>query len=389
VRRYLSHLAGRSEIADDLLQETFLQMHRSRAAYNPAYAVRPWVFGLARNVFLMNRRAARRWANVHESREDLPEFPVLPEADRLGSRDEIRRCMAKLPPDQTEALLLHHEWGFTFEEIAGMLGISAAAARARQPGNGRPARGAEQSSKGSCMTDRSPKPPEALMRAIAQDLRPVRPSPRPLHLALRMVPLALLVSSVIVLAVGPRHDSVILGPLLMWGASAAQFGLAIALIWIAAHEGIPAGRLPRQMVYSTAVAAFLVVVVVTLLTFSTSPGTATLPVPPRIDEMLRVSPWIMGFACGIGSTIAGGILVLLFSRMFRNSLATRPTAAGALYGAGAGLAINAGWRIACPFSTPWHALGAHGAAIIATVMLGAFIGRFLGNRRSQIGGRRS
>ncbi len=131
VRRYLSHLAGRSEIADDLLQETFLQMHRSRAAYNPAYAVRPWVFGLARNVFLMNRRAARRWANVHESREDLPEFPVLPEADRLGSRDEIRRCMAKLPPDQTEALLLHHEWGFTFEEIAGMLGISAAAARAR------------------------------------------------------------------------------------------------------------------------------------------------------------------------------------------------------------------------------------------------------------------
>jgi RNA polymerase sigma-70 factor, ECF subfamily len=68
VRRYLSHLAGGSEIADDLLQETFLQMHRSRAAYNPNYAVRPWVFGLARNVFLMNRRAARQWAKVHESR---------------------------------------------------------------------------------------------------------------------------------------------------------------------------------------------------------------------------------------------------------------------------------------------------------------------------------
>jgi len=131
VRRYLSHLAGGSEIADDLLQETFLQMHRSRAAYNPKYAVRPWVFGLARNVFLMNRRAARRWAKVHELREDLPESPVLPEADRLGSQDEIRRCIAYLPSDQAEALLLHHEWGFSFEEIAGMLGISAAAARAR------------------------------------------------------------------------------------------------------------------------------------------------------------------------------------------------------------------------------------------------------------------
>ena len=131
VRRYLLHLVGGSEIADDLLQETFLQMHRSRAAYNPKYAVRPWVFGLARNVFLMNRRAARRWAKLHDSRDDLPEFPVLPEPARLGSQDEIRRCIADLAPEQSEALLLHHEWGFSFEEMAGMLGISAAAARAR------------------------------------------------------------------------------------------------------------------------------------------------------------------------------------------------------------------------------------------------------------------
>ena len=131
VRRYLAHAAGNSANADDLLQETFLQMHRSRAAYNPKYAVRPWVFGLARNVFLMNRRAARQWAKLHESREELPEFPVLPEAERLGSQDEIRKGLAHLSPDQVEALLLHHEWGFSFEEIAGMLGISAAAARAR------------------------------------------------------------------------------------------------------------------------------------------------------------------------------------------------------------------------------------------------------------------
>jgi RNA polymerase sigma-70 factor (ECF subfamily) len=131
VRRYLSHLAGASGVADDLLQETFLQMHRSRGAYNPSYAVRPWVFGLARNVFLMNRRAARRWAEVHQSREDLPEFPVLPEVDQLGSRDEIRRGIATLSADQAEALRLHYEWGFSFEEIAGMLGISAPAARAR------------------------------------------------------------------------------------------------------------------------------------------------------------------------------------------------------------------------------------------------------------------
>jgi hypothetical protein len=238
------------------------------------------------------------------------------------------------------------------------------------------------------MMDHLPKPPEALMRAISRDLRPVKPSPRPLRLVLRMGPLALLVSSAVLLAVGPRQDSRILGPLLTWGASAVQFVLAIALVWIAAHESIPVGRLPRHVVYSAAIVASLAVVLISLVTFSNSPASEPLlRVPPLVNEALRASPWIMGFACGIGSTLAGGILVLFFSWVFRNSLATRPTEAGALYGAGAGLAINAGWRIACPVSTPWHTLGAHGAAIIATVILGALIGRFLGNRRLHIGGK--
>ena len=227
------------------------------------------------------------------------------------------------------------------------------------------------------MIDRSPKPPEALMRAIAQDLRPVKPSPRPLRLALETAPFALLVSSLVLLAVGIRGDSGILGTLLTWGASAAQFTLAIVLVWIAAHESTPAGRLPKGTVYSAAVAALLVVVAVTLSTFSISPVGSTL----RVAGALRVPPLIMDLVCGIGSTVAGGILVLLFSWMFRNSLATRPTVAGALYGAGAGVAVNAGWRIACPFSPLGHTLGAHGTAIVATVLLGALIGRFLGARR--------
>src|ERR1700722_18647698 len=105
VRRYLLHLTSGSETSDDLVQETFLQMHRSRAAYNPAYAVRPWLFGLARNVFLMSRRAIRRWAEVHKSPEELPEFPIPPEVEGLGSRDEVRKCIAELSAEQAEALL--------------------------------------------------------------------------------------------------------------------------------------------------------------------------------------------------------------------------------------------------------------------------------------------
>ena len=236
------------------------------------------------------------------------------------------------------------------------------------------------------MIDRSPKPPDMLMRVIARDLRPVRPSPRPLRLALETAPIALLVSSLVLLAIGIRGDSGILGPLLTWGASAAQFTLAIVLVWVAAHESTPAGRLPGRTVYSAAVAALLVVVAITVSTFSISPVGSTL----RVGGVVHVvPPWIMDLVCGIGSTVAGGILVLLFTWIFRNSLAIRPTVAGALYGAGAGVAINAGWRIACPFPTLRHALGAHGAAIIATVLLGALIGRFLAARRFQRSNRSS
>lgn len=129
--RYLRYLAREPDNADDLLQETFLRLHRSRAAYNPTYAVKPWLFGLARNVFLMKRRAARRFTAVHSTSADLPDVSVPPEVDRLGSAHEIRRSIAGLAEDQAEALLLHHEWGFTFDEIAGMLGVTAVAARAR------------------------------------------------------------------------------------------------------------------------------------------------------------------------------------------------------------------------------------------------------------------
>jgi hypothetical protein len=222
--------------------------------------------------------------------------------------------------------------------------------------------------------DDSTKPPGALLEAIARDLRPVKPSPLPFRLVARMAPLAVIVSSVIFLFVGVRRDREVLGLLLTWGASVAQLGLSIVLVWMAARESTPGNRLPKGSVYFVSAATALVVVTLVWLTFLFSPASG----PPR------GSPLVMGLACGIGSTIVGGILVVLFSLVFRNSLATRPAVAGALYGAGAGVAINASWRLACPMSNPSHALGAHGTAVIATVILGALTGRILAARRQSL-----
>jgi RNA polymerase sigma-70 factor (ECF subfamily) len=52
-------------------------------------------------------------------------------ADSLAREDELRRALARVPADRAEALLLHHVWGFDFEEIGKMLGIRAGAARVR------------------------------------------------------------------------------------------------------------------------------------------------------------------------------------------------------------------------------------------------------------------
>ena len=131
LRRYLHALARSADRADDLLQETFLQIHRSRRTYNPARPVRPWAFAVARNVWLMHERTRRRREPPQVDLEWVADLGVPPEADALGPRDEVRRALAKLPPDRAEVLLLHHVWGFTFDEIGKILGIRGGAARVR------------------------------------------------------------------------------------------------------------------------------------------------------------------------------------------------------------------------------------------------------------------
>lgn len=236
------------------------------------------------------------------------------------------------------------------------------------------------------MTEHSPKLPEPLLRAIAEDMSPVNASPRPMQLALRMGAAALLISPMILLAVGLRPDAERLGLWLTWIASATQFGLAMALVWIAARESTPSRRLPRIAIDAAVAGASILVVLITIMTFRVSPENEGLRLSRmHVLETLmppNISGWSMALACGVGSTLLGGVLVLIFSRMFRNSLANRPMMAGLLYGLGAGLAINSAWRVACPISTPLHALGAHGAAILLTALAGAMLGRLLGGERN-------
>ena len=125
---YLTSLARDRGRAQDLLQEAFLQIHRSRRAYRPGLPVRPWVFTIARHVWLMDCRARGRRPAADAP---LPELPVPPAVAALADRDRLHRALSTIGGERREALLLHHVWGLSFAEIGQMLGIRADAAKLR------------------------------------------------------------------------------------------------------------------------------------------------------------------------------------------------------------------------------------------------------------------
>lgn len=129
LRRYLLGQARDAARADDLVQETFLQIHRARHTFNPAYPLTPWAMAIARHVWLMHRRTASRrpWADdVTEM-----EMPVRGEAASFAERSDVRRALGKVAAPRREAVIQHHLLGFSFKEIAQRAGIAETAAKLR------------------------------------------------------------------------------------------------------------------------------------------------------------------------------------------------------------------------------------------------------------------
>jgi RNA polymerase sigma-70 factor (ECF subfamily) len=122
LERFLGAVLRDPQVVRDLVQETFLELHRSRRTYRPPLPVRPWVFGVARNVVRRHRRDAAR------------DEAAGPGAALFGSRAaalDLERALALLPPGKREAWLLHHGEGLSFKEIARRLGIGVGNAKLR------------------------------------------------------------------------------------------------------------------------------------------------------------------------------------------------------------------------------------------------------------------
>jgi RNA polymerase sigma-70 factor (ECF subfamily) len=135
VLAFLRRMVRQPDLAEDVLQVTFLSVVRSRGRYRPGTNVRSWIYTIAANA----ARDALRRARV---RREEPASEAAVRAAPAGQGEEatfgdpaararLEEAIDALPPDQKEAVILHKVEGLSFQEIADILQISAGAAKVR------------------------------------------------------------------------------------------------------------------------------------------------------------------------------------------------------------------------------------------------------------------
>jgi RNA polymerase sigma factor (sigma-70 family) len=125
IRRYFRRMTGNAAAADDLTQEVFLHVIRAAADYRAVEREQAWLFRIARNVFLDDRRrdsAAPALVGLHAE-------PLTAPAQAVSAG--LGEALGNLPRENREALLLGEVGGLTYREIAAATNASVPAVRNR------------------------------------------------------------------------------------------------------------------------------------------------------------------------------------------------------------------------------------------------------------------
>jgi RNA polymerase sigma-70 factor (ECF subfamily) len=132
IYRYLARATGNAALAEDLVQTTFLKVHRARDQFRRGDSVAPWVFAIAQNCLRDELRSDQRRLSEMTSDGEHPRNVAAPvEFGTRQSADLVQRALMSLSDDQRQVVLLHKVEGLSMEEISTVLGISCAAARVR------------------------------------------------------------------------------------------------------------------------------------------------------------------------------------------------------------------------------------------------------------------
>ena len=129
--RYLIHLTGRREQAEDLFQETWIRVLERGSQYDGRHDFITWLFTIARNLAIDYSR--RRQLDPAED-IDLPETSAPSAFDLTARREQGERIdagMQHLPAEYREALALRFQEDMPLEEIARVIGAPLGTVKSR------------------------------------------------------------------------------------------------------------------------------------------------------------------------------------------------------------------------------------------------------------------
>jgi RNA polymerase sigma-70 factor (ECF subfamily) len=126
--------------AQDLVQKTFLQLHRARNDFRLDSALRPWLMTIALNLkreYLRQRKRqgtqeqklkhqAKVLEGLASSEKQRPD-----QLERQEQAKQVRAALALLPDAQREVIELHWLEGIPFPEVAVIVGSSLSAVKVR------------------------------------------------------------------------------------------------------------------------------------------------------------------------------------------------------------------------------------------------------------------
>ncbi len=115
LRLFRSQLVSRQQ-ADDLLQDTWLRIHRVRHTYRPGEPVLPWIYAIARRVRIDGYRRVSRIMSHEVTMDVLPEAPAA--TRRCDPLPAFETLVADLPASQREVITMLKVGGLSLEEIA-------------------------------------------------------------------------------------------------------------------------------------------------------------------------------------------------------------------------------------------------------------------------------
>jgi len=115
-RFFVGQFASRSD-ADDLLQETWLRIHKVRHTYRLGEPVLPWFYAIARHVRVDHYRKAIRTTARERGLEEMSKVTAaFPGAS--APKDDLEAMLAPLPESQREVIEMLKVAGMSLEEVA-------------------------------------------------------------------------------------------------------------------------------------------------------------------------------------------------------------------------------------------------------------------------------